>query len=75
MKKLNNTLAKRYYQMIEDIKTSRSYGDLRCAHGVCLGFASALFVADVIDLECYNAMTELALKIAECRVDNGISIE
>lgn len=75
MKKLSNDLAKRYYQMIEDIINSKNYGDLRCAHGVCLGFASALFVADIIDLECYNGMTELALKTAERRVDKGLSID
>lgn len=71
MKKLNSVLANRYYQMIEDIKISKSYEDLRTAHGVCLGFAAALFIADIIDLECYNAMMDLALKQAECRIDKG----
>lgn len=63
MKKLNDVLASRFYDMCEDIKNSSNSEDLNFYIGVACGFSSALFLAGTIDNGCYKAMREYIDKV------------
>lgn len=56
MKDLNGMLAKKFLDTCEDIKNSQSIEDLNFYSGLACGLASALFLSDVIDIDCYTAM-------------------
>lgn len=56
MKKLNNGLARKFYDMCEDVKNSQNFEDLNFHVGVACGFASGLFLSNVIGIDCYTAM-------------------
>lgn len=56
MKDLNGRLAKKFLDTCEDIKNSQSIEDLNFYCGLACGLASALFLSDVIDIDCYTAM-------------------
>lgn len=58
MKGLKNNLARRFYEICEDVKNSQNEKDLIFNFGVACGFTSALMLADVIDMDCYTAMYE-----------------
>lgn len=65
MKQLNDFLATRFYNVCEDIKNSLNSDDLNFHVGVACGFASALFLTDTIDSDCYSAMHEYIFIVRE----------
>lgn len=56
MKDLDEKLAKRFLNVCDNIKNSQSIEDLNFYYGLACGLASALFLSDVIDIDCYTAM-------------------
>ena len=56
MKKLNDNLAKRFHDLCNDIKNAQYSEDFFFRVGVASGFASGLFLSNVIDIDCYTAM-------------------
>lgn len=58
MKKLNDKLAKRFNDLCNDVKNAQYSEDLFFRVGVAFGFASGLFLSNVIDIDCYNAMND-----------------
>lgn len=58
MKKLSDSLARRFYEMCENIKNTQNSDDLNFHLGTACGFSSALMLSNVIDFDCYVAMRE-----------------
>lgn len=56
MKNLNNVLARKFYDMCEDVKNSQNFEDLNFHVGVACGFVAGLFLSKVIDIDCYTEM-------------------
>lgn len=58
MKKLNDLLGRRFYDMCEDVKNSQNSEDFYYYVGAVCGFASGLLLSNAIDFDCYTAMHE-----------------
>lgn len=58
MKKLNDCLGRRFYDMCEVVKNSQNSEDLNFHVGAVYGFASGLLLSHTIDFDCYTAMHE-----------------
>lgn len=56
MKKLNDKLAMRFNDLCNDVKNAQYSKDFFFRVGVASGFASGLFLSNVIDIDCYTAM-------------------
>lgn len=56
MKKLNDSLKNKFYNVCEDIKNSRNFEALNFNVGVACGFASGLLLSRTIVFDCYTAM-------------------
>ncbi len=61
--KLNEKVANRYYQHIKELVNSDDYATMMYNNGVCTGYVSALFIAGIIDFDCYDAMNEYQIKL------------
>lgn len=70
MKKLNDTMAKRFYNMCVDIKDTQTREDLIFRVGVAIGFTSALFLSDVINVDCYTAMNQYITAVSKEMIIN-----
>lgn len=65
MKKLNDCLARRFYDMCEDVKNSQNSEYLNYYVGTVCGFASGLLLSHAIDFDCYIAMHEYISVVRE----------
>lgn len=69
MKKLNDGLARRFYDMCEDVKNSSNTEDLNYYVGAACGFASGLFLSNLVDIYCYTAMHDYIKNArAQCKL-------
>lgn len=72
MKKLNDVLAKKFYETCENIKNAQNSDDLNFYIGVAFGFTSGLLLSDVIDVDCYSAMNiYISARRDECNLGKG----
>lgn len=58
MRKLNDCLASKFYNLCDDIKMAHTSEDLNFHIGVACGFASGLLLSHAIDFDCYTAMQD-----------------
>ena len=65
MKKLNDKLAMKFNDLCEDVKNAQYSEDLFFRVGVAFGFASALFLSNVIDIDCYTEMNDCINNVRE----------
>lgn len=73
MKKLNDGLARRFYDMCEDVKNSLNAEDLNYKVGVACGFASGLFLSNLVDIDCYSAMHDYINNAREqCKLGGAV---
>lgn len=61
----NDALARRFYDMCEDVKNSRNTEDLNYHLGVACGFATGLFLSNLVDIDCYTAMHDCINNVRE----------
>jgi hypothetical protein len=72
MKKLNDVLAKKFYETGENIKNAQNSDDLNFYVGLGFGIASGLMLSGVIDVDCYTAMhIYICARRDECNLGKG----
>lgn len=72
MKKLNDVLAKKFYDTCENIKNAQNSDDLNFYVGVACGIASGLMLSGVIDVDCHMAMhLYIGVVRDECNLGKG----